>query len=166
MFFWSRKKEEKLVNDHSRKGNTYRTRILRRFWSKRSSRWAIYTLATLIFVGLFADFIANEKPIYCVYEGQSHWPIFKSYGVDLGISSWDDDVKYLDWHEAEYDRVVLPPIPYSASYQDRANPGFRTPGGDQNITSNRFRHWLGTDCLLYTSPSPRDRQKSRMPSSA
>ena len=24
----------------------------------------------------------------------------------------------------------------------------------------------GTDCLLYTSPSPRDRQKSRMPSSA
>ena len=28
--------------------------------------------------------------------------------------------------------------------------------------------WLGKDtaCLLYTSPSPRDRQKSRMPSSA
>ena len=25
---------------------------------------------------------------------------------------------------------------------------------------------LGQDCLLYTSPSPRDRQKSRMPSSA
>ena len=24
----------------------------------------------------------------------------------------------------------------------------------------------GTTCLLYTSPSPRDRQKSRMPSSA
>ena len=24
----------------------------------------------------------------------------------------------------------------------------------------------GMDCLLYTSPSPRDRQKSRMPSSA
>ena len=29
-------------------------------------------------------------------------------------------------------------------------------------------HWQGhaQDCLLYTSPSPRDRQKSRMPSSA
>ena len=27
-------------------------------------------------------------------------------------------------------------------------------------------HNLGVDCLLYTSPSPRDRQKSRMPSSA
>ena len=31
-----------------------------------------------------------------------------------------------------------------------------------------FRHLIGEDllCLLYTSPSPRDRQKSRMPSSA
>ena len=26
--------------------------------------------------------------------------------------------------------------------------------------------WVENDCLLYTSPSPRDRQKSRMPSSA
>ena len=26
--------------------------------------------------------------------------------------------------------------------------------------------WKGHRCLLYTSPSPRDRQKSRMPSSA
>ena len=28
------------------------------------------------------------------------------------------------------------------------------------------RHEFYTTCLLYTSPSPRDRQKSRMPSSA
>ena len=28
------------------------------------------------------------------------------------------------------------------------------------------KHEQGGDCLLYTSPSPRDRQKSRMPSSA
>ena len=27
-------------------------------------------------------------------------------------------------------------------------------------------HYNGSICLLYTSPSPRDRQKSRMPSSA
>ena len=29
-----------------------------------------------------------------------------------------------------------------------------------------FEHWTHDACLLYTSPSPRDRQKSRMPSSA
>ena len=29
-----------------------------------------------------------------------------------------------------------------------------------------FFQWNGTSCLLYTSPSPRDRTRSRMPSSA
>ena len=32
--------------------------------------------------------------------------------------------------------------------------------------SNTVKIELKEDCLLYTSPSPRDRQKSRMPSSA
>ena len=42
--------------------------------------------------------------------------------------------------------------------------------GTHNFASggNSFKIALYTDisCLLYTSPSPRDRQKSRMPSSA
>ena len=29
-----------------------------------------------------------------------------------------------------------------------------------------YRNWVAKDCLLYTSPSPRDRTRSRMPSSA
>ena len=35
-----------------------------------------------------------------------------------------------------------------------------------NSPSNRFNGDGTRSCLLYTSPSPRDRQKSRMPSSA
>ena len=38
---------------------------------------------------------------------------------------------------------------------------YSTPSDFKNFYSNRF-----ITCLLYTSPSPRDRQKSRMPSSA
>ena len=34
------------------------------------------------------------------------------------------------------------------------------------VMSTRFSPERGYICLLYTSPSPRDRQKSRMPSSA
>ena len=34
---------------------------------------------------------------------------------------------------------------------------------ENNDIKNVVKHY---DCLLYTSPSPRDRQKSRMPSSA
>ena len=38
---------------------------------------------------------------------------------------------------------------------------------DKYFNTNHFRDFSeGKPCLLYTSPSPRDRQKSRMPSSA
>ena len=46
------------------------------------------------------------------------------------------------------------------------------PGhADARLFAYIGREWLSgvipyVDCLLYTSPSPRDRQKSRMPSSA
>ena len=35
--------------------------------------------------------------------------------------------------------------------------------GPKKTLYNRFRRWA---CLLYTSPSPRDKRQSRMPSSA
>ena len=44
----------------------------------------------------------------------------------------------------------------------KAKPEFKKPEVYKN-TSGEARSWY---CLLYTSPSPRDRQKSRMPSSA
>ena len=45
------------------------------------------------------------------------------------------------------------------SYQIYLNPE-RTVGRSFQI------HGLSDDCLLYTSPSPRDKRQSRMPSSA
>ena len=40
------------------------------------------------------------------------------------------------------------------------------PGGDIERIEAAITKMDATVCLLYTSPSPRDRQKSRMPSSA
>ena len=37
---------------------------------------------------------------------------------------------------------------------------------EEYFTGGRALTWPVVACLLYTSPSPRDRQKSRMPSSA
>jgi len=145
--FWNRKKEDKLLEDHKHHQNAYGHRVRIQFWKQRSSRWAVYMLGVLLFVGVFADFIANEKPIYCQYQGKIYWPILNTYLVDLGWGSWDEEVKYLDWHEADYDKVVLPLIPYSATYLDGANSGFRKPFGPQNLKSERYRHWLGTDQL-------------------
>ena len=37
---------------------------------------------------------------------------------------------------------------------------------EETVTSEEMSEALAIGCLLYTSPSPRDRQRSRMPSSA
>ena len=42
----------------------------------------------------------------------------------------------------------------------------KLPGFIKNTLKNSNKTMNDIDCLLYTSPSPRDRQKSRMPSSA
>ena len=59
----------------------------------------------------------------------------------------------------------------AASMVEKANSGH--PGGAMggaDFVNVLFSEFLVYDpenpCLLYTSPSPRDRQKSRMPSSA
>ena len=44
-------------------------------------------------------------------------------------------------------------------------PSFRVKSGDVVAVRNRSKS-MGRICLLYTSPSPRDRTRSRMPSSA
>ena len=48
---------------------------------------------------------------------------------------------------------------------DGSNVAFADMSSLQSLVDARLTA-LGLDCLLYTSPSPRDRQKSRMPSSA
>src|SRR5665213_1459412 len=50
-----------------------------------------------------------------------------------------------------------------ASNASESVKGFIAMWFDQSMDAARDQ---GLDCLLYTSPSPRDRQKSRMPSSA
>ena len=60
-------------------------------------------------------------------------------------------------------RTPSPPPPMDTLVKHRHSPYWRA----RNVSSANER--LGVDepgCLLYTSPSPRDRQKSRMPSSA
>ena len=49
-------------------------------------------------------------------------------------------------------------------YQDRIGEDYLGYRNHVYRTITYAMHFL--DCLLYTSPSPRDRQKSRMPSSA
>ena len=47
-----------------------------------------------------------------------------------------------------------------------AQPEFHRPECFDGSMTDEIHERMMASCLLYTSPSPRDRQKSRMPSSA
>ena len=73
-----------------------------------------------------------------------------------------------------YRTPVYDPTDLVGDFDDDGNPiGDGTPDNPGNILywqenysgTNKDSYSIGT-CLLYTSPSPRDRTRSRMPSSA
>ena len=67
---------------------------------------------------------------------------------DLGITKMVEQVA--DWG---YQYIEQSPHP-------QINPFYKHPKAGREVMAEY------KNCLLYTSPSPRDRQKSRMPSSA
>ena len=77
------------------------------------------------------------------------------------------DSQYLTFHEFSSDGEI-----YFQEIGDMLN--IKDMDLDGNQANYTHPYWDNTDtmfecyntCLLYTSPSPRDRQKSRMPSSA
>ena len=113
-----------------------------RFKKDRISFVSFCFLLLMIGVGLFAEIIANEKPLYIKVNGQSYFPAFK--GMFLG-SNEANIYSLNDFKNAE--SLILPLIPYSPYNQDILNNKLKGPFDEQNINSNRWRHWLGTDDL-------------------
>ena len=70
-------------------------------------------------------------------------------------------IKQFEQNYAVRDAIMADP---SCFLMNEIAPGGYTPRFLGNITDTSLT--IGRSCLLYTSPSPRDRQKSRMPSSA
>lgn len=124
---------------------SYWKQVRQHFWSRHSNRWAFRGLLFLIFVALFGDFIANDKPLYAKVEGQVSFPVLQAYKIQYGLSDASPEYFNRNWSEIEYDNVIFPPIPYASTTIDRKNMRLTAPNGPQNISSKKWRHWLGTD---------------------
>ena len=127
--------------------NANKPRLWAHLRRHRSSRRALWLLAFLLFIALFADFLANDKPLYCRYGGKTYFPVLRSYAVALGWQSWPEELQEGHWKQLKYESVLWPPVPYAASDLDARNSRFRGPFEKQDVPSLRFRHWLGTDQL-------------------
>ncbi|MEZ4962168.1 MAG: ABC transporter permease [Saprospiraceae bacterium] len=119
--------------------------LKRRFRRNRTALWSLRVLYGLVFMAVFGDFIANEKPVFCKIDGTVYFPVLKQYAVNLGLAQWPAEFYQNEWSSHRYNAVLFPPIPYSAGTIDPKNTGYKSPFAKQNIPSNRYRHWLGTD---------------------
>jgi peptide/nickel transport system permease protein len=125
----------------------YWSYVKRQFRKNKRALYSSYVVIFLAVIALFADFLANEKPIWCKYNGVSYFPIFKEYGVGLGLTKWPKDLQNIDWINTTFESSVRPPVPYSPTTQDIFNSGFISPFGKQSVASPRWRHWLGTEAI-------------------
>jgi peptide/nickel transport system permease protein len=121
--------------------------VKKQFVKNRLAVFSFRIILLLIFIALFADFIANEKPLVAKYEGSIQFPVLKSYAIDLGFAEWPENLQNVNWREVEFDWVIYPPVPYLPKNIDFANAQSVGPFAEQRVKSTRWRHWMGTDEL-------------------
>ncbi|MFT5384493.1 MAG: peptide/nickel transport system permease protein, partial [Saprospiraceae bacterium] len=144
--FFGNKKEIKIAEELRDRSpdQSYRAMVQRQFRKNRLAVWSLRILYALIFIAIFGDFIANEKPLYCKIDGKTYYPVCRQYLVDFGLAKWEAKFINSDWSDQEYESVIYPPIPYAAKTLDLKNTT-KGPFSNQNVISKRFHHWLGTD---------------------
>ena len=67
---------------------TYWSLVKHQYKKNKLAVAALYVVIFLVTMALTADFVANDKPLYCKYKGESYFPVLKEYAVGLGISKW------------------------------------------------------------------------------
>lgn len=125
----------------------YWSYVKRQFKRNKRALFSLYVVGFMALIAIFADFIANEKPIVCTYEGKTFFPIFNEYLVDLKLAKPYPELNNISWTDTDFDSAIRPPIPYSPNTQDILNFGFVSPFDKQDIKSLRWRHWLGTESI-------------------
>ncbi len=94
-------------------------RRLEKFKSQKRAYFSLIIILSIYFVSLFADFIANDKPLIMKYEGRFYFPVIKFYsGEHFGFSKMDV-VEYKKFVKTERfisnkkNFAIFPLIPYS-----------------------------------------------------
>jgi microcin C transport system permease protein len=120
-------------------------RRLAQFRANRRGYWALRLFLLLFFTCLFAEFIANDKPLLVRYEGHFYTPVFHAYPETAFGGEFETEADYRDPYvkdliEGEKGKgwMIWPPIRYS---YDTINYNLPTPAPSAPTRDN----WLGTD---------------------
>ncbi len=119
--------------------------VRKQFKKNKLAVWSLRIIMLFALIALLSDFIANERPLMCTYQGNTYFPVFKGIAVDWGLSEWQDEFKNITWKDLEFESVIWPPVPYLPQNLDVLNSNSVSPMDDQEVESTRWKHWLGTD---------------------
>jgi microcin C transport system permease protein len=117
-------------------------RRLHNFRANRRGYWSLWIFLLIFGLTLFAEVIANDKPLLLRYEGRFYFPVFRSYPETTFGGVFPTEAVYRDpaliaLIEAK-GWMVWPPIPFS---YDTINYDLPVPAPAPPSRVN----WLGTD---------------------
>ncbi len=117
-------------------------RRLARFRANRRGFWSLWLFLILFFVSMFAEFLANDRPVFVWYDDAPHFPIFVAYPETEFGGFFPTEANYKDPAVQEMIEengwMVWPPIRFD--YRT-ADPLLGQPAPSPPDS----RHWLGTD---------------------
>jgi peptide/nickel transport system permease protein len=157
---FSNKTVDKLEEDIlAGKEFSFRKFAWKQFRKNKIAFWAFRFLVLLVIIAILAPILANEKPLYCVYKGQTMFPAFSfknNYEVidEKTGEKTIIDIENFTWKQTCLESVVWPLISvYSPGKSDKYNYGeangpfheqfFTDCKGNYGPVPLRFRHWLG-----------------------
>ncbi|ESR25544.1 ABC transporter permease [Lutibaculum baratangense] len=136
------------------------------FKAHKRGYWSFWIFLVLFVLSLFAEFLANDKPILVQYQGEYYAPVFNFYPETTFGGDFETEANYRDpfvQELIEEDGFILwPPIRYSYQTVDLEIPvpapappfwmmdeetrcqAYYEGQDDPNCTIGNF-HWLGTD---------------------
>lgn len=117
-------------------------RRLENFRANRRGYWSLVIFLWLFGVSLFAEFIANDRPLVVYYDGGWYFPVLAEYPETVFGGDFPTEADYRDPYIRELIEakgwLVWPPIPYSYDtiIHDLPGPAPSPPS---------WQNWLGTD---------------------
>jgi microcin C transport system permease protein len=122
--------------------NPLNRRRLAAFRASKRGMISLVVFGVLFFASLFAEFLANNRPILVYYDGAFYMPLFRDYpettfGGEFPTNAVYTDA-YLQKSIEERGWILWPPIPYS---YDTVLGG----EGRQALRPPSWEHPLGTD---------------------
>ena len=118
-------------------------RRLANFRANRRGRLSLWIFAALFLVTLFAELVANDRPIVASVDGRLYFPVLRDYAESDILP--DGFPTTADWTDPELARgvaergwAVWPPVPFNhrTVVRDLGRPAPSPPDA---------RNWLGTD---------------------